>query len=299
MKSDESLFSIPWTVESVRLADYIALTKPRLVFLVLFTAAAGYLMAAPATVPLIGLVHLLVGTALVAGGGSALNQYRERDRDARMQRTADRPLPAMRLAPTEALIFGVGVTLAGLVHLALFTNGLTLFLGIATSAIYVLAYTPLKRTTPWCLAVGAVVGALPPVMGCVAATGRLGLGAVIMFALLYLWQLPHFLAIVCLYRQDYANAQFAITRLTDESGRRTRRHIPTLCLILALVALIPTVAGVTGRAYFIAASVLGLGFMAVSVWDSGHDLIAYARRVFVASLIYLPAVLVAMVLGRV
>ncbi|MBI3872777.1 MAG: protoheme IX farnesyltransferase [candidate division Zixibacteria bacterium] len=299
MKSDESLFSLPWAVETARLADYVALAKPRLVFLVLFTAAAGYLMAAPVAVPLVGLVHLLVGTALVAGGGSALNQYLERDRDARMERTADRPLPAMRLAPTEALIFGVGVTAAGLVHLALFTNALTLLLGIATSAIYVLAYTPLKRTTPWCLAVGAVVGALPPVMGCVAVSGHLGIGAALMFALLYLWQLPHFLAIACLYRQDYANAQFAITRLTDETGRRTRRHIPMLCLILVLVALIPTFVGVTGRGYAIAAVALGLGFLAISVWDAGHDLVAYARRVFVASLIYLPALLVAMVLGRV
>lgn len=301
---DDSLYTIASPVdvsrvEVSRLADYFALTKPRLVSLVLLTTVVGFVVGSGAAVSFVGLLHVLIGTALVAGGGAALNQYLERDADARMRRTAARPLPAARLEPREGLIFGVTVTLAGLVYLWTFAGWLTFAIGAITAATYVLIYTPLKRLTPWCVAAGAVVGALPPVMGWAAAANVLGPGAVALFVIMFVWQLPHFLAIAWIYRSEYANARMAVVRLTDESGEQTTRHIQWLNLSLIPLTLLPSLLGIAGVGYTIVAAVLGLAFAALALRRPTSDMAAYARRIFYASLVYLPILFVVLAVFRV
>lgn len=286
-------------VEVSRLADYLALTKPRLVSLVLLTTAIGFVVGSGAAVSFMGLLHVLIGTALVAGGGAALNQYLERDADARMRRTADRPLPAARLETKEALIFGTLITLGGLAYLYFFSGELTSAVGVVTAATYVLVYTPLKRVTPWCVAAGAVVGALPPVMGVAAASGEITFGAAALFVVMFVWQLPHFLAIAWIYREEYANARMSVVRLTDVPGTRTTRHILVLNLILVPLTLLPSLVGIAGMGYTITAAVLGAAFAATALRRSSADMGAYARRVFYASLIYLPVLFIFMAIFRI
>ena len=285
-------------VEVSRLADYLALTKPRLVSLVLLTTAIGFVVGSGAAVSFMGLLHVLIGTALVAGGGAALNQYLERDADARMRRTANRPLPAARLETKEALIFGTLITLGGLAYLYFFSGELTSAVGVVTAATYVLVYTPLKRVTPWCVAAGAVVGALPPVMGVAAASGEIAFGSAALFVIMFVWQLPHFLAIAWIYREEYANARMSVVRLTDVPGTRTTRHILVLNLILVPLTLLPSLVGIAGPGYTITAAVLGVAFAATALRRSSSDMGAYARRVFYASLIYLPILFIFLAIFR-
>lgn len=303
MKED-SLYTIAAPVEVSRVevsrfADYIALTKPRLVSLVLLTTVIGFVVGSGATVSFMGLLHVLIGTALVAGGGAALNQYLERDADARMRRTAVRPLPAARLEPRQGLIFGIAVTLAGLAYLYAFSTLLAFAVGAITAAIYVLVYTPLKRVTPWCVAAGAVVGALPPVMGWTAASGTITAGAIALFVIMFVWQLPHFLAIAWIYRDEYANARMSVVRLTDVPGTRTTRHILLLNLFLVPLTLLPSLVGIAGVGYTITAAILGAAFVAIALRRSSTDMGAYARRVFYSSLIYLPVLFVFMAIFRI
>jgi len=280
-------------------ADLVALTKPRVVLMVLVTTLMGYDVALTGPADYLRMIHLLIGSLLAAGGTLALNQYRERDLDARMDRTRARPLPAGRLQPLEAWLFGVALTLAGTAYLAALVNPLVALVTLATTILYLFAYTPLKRRTPLCTLVGAVAGALPPVAGWAAARGDVAPGAWVLFAILFLWQLPHTLAIARLYRDDYARAGVRVLSVVDPDGASTGRQVVLACVALVSVSLLPAVAGWTGPIYLAGALVLGLAFSAVGVEQALVPSPRAARHVLLASLIYLPLLLGLMAFDRI
>jgi protoheme IX farnesyltransferase len=282
-----------------RLADFLTLAKPRVVLMVVLTTLVGYYLGAAADVDYLGLIHVLVGTALAAGGTLALNQFLERDVDARMLRTRTRPLPDGRLQPGEAATFGGLVTVAGLTYLLVAAGPAAAAITAATSALYLGVYTPLKRVSPLCTVLGAVPGALPPVAGWVAAGGELGVGAGVLFAILFLWQLPHTLAIARLYREDYARAGIRVLPVVDPDGRSTERQIVTGCLALHAAGLLPTLVGLTGGVYFFGALLLGALFLVIGTAQALRPSAPAARRVVIASVVYLPLLLVLMALDKV
>jgi protoheme IX farnesyltransferase len=237
------------------------------------------------------MVNLIVGTLLAAGGTLALNQYSERHVDALMERTRMRPLPDGRLQPLEALLFGAAITLLGVIYLAAFVGALSAAVTAVTAVLYLFAYTPLKLRTALCTIVGAVPGALPPVTGWVAARDDLSLGAWILFGILFLWQLPHTLAIARLYRDDYARAGVRVLPVVDAEGSTTERQVVTACLALLAVSLLPTLVGLTGGVYFAGAFGLGLVLLALGALQAVAPSPSSARRVLYASLLYLPALL--------
>lgn len=273
------------------LADLVALAKPRVVVMVLVTTAAGYYAGLSGAPEWSRLVHLVLGTLLAAGGTLALNQYWEREVDARMERTRTRPLPDGRLMPLEALLFGAGLTLTGLLYLAAGVSALAAAVTATIVVLYLFAYTPLKLRSPFCTLVGAVPGALPPVTGWVAARDDFGAGAWVLFGILFLWQLPHTLAIARLYQTDYARAGVRLLPVIDGDGRSTERQIVTGCLALLTVSLLPTLVGLAGAVYFAGALLLGLAFLSLGAWQAWAPSVAGARRVLFASLLYLPALL--------
>ncbi len=278
--------------------DLVTLAKPRLVSLILFSTFAGFYSASSDAIGA-ALLHVLMGTALAAGGALALNQYYERDIDARMRRTRNRPLAAGRLEPAEGLALGMAMSIAGILYLALVVNVASALVTAMTVVSYLLLYTPLKRRTPLCTVVGAVPGALPPVTGWVAATGEFGAGAWVLFAILFLWQLPHSLAIARLYREDYARAGLRLLPIVDPKGGSTERQVVMNCLALLPVALLPTVIGLTGTVYFFGSLVLGAGFLWCAIGMAVSRSTAAAGRVLFASFIYLPALLTLMTLDKV
>ena len=280
-------------------ADFVALTKPRVVLMVLVTTLMGYDVALTGPADYLRMIHLLIGSLLAAGGTLALNQYRERDLDARMDRTRARPLPAGRLQPLEAWLFGVALTLVGTAYLAALVNPLVALVTLATTILYLFAYTPLKRRTPLCTLVGAVAGALPPVAGWAAARGDVAPGAWVLFAILFLWQLPHTLAIARLYRDDYARAGVRVLPVVDPDGASTGRQVVLACVALVSVSLLPAVAGWTGPIYLAGALLLGLAFSAVGVEQALVPSPRAARHVLLASLIYLPLLLGLMAFDRI
>jgi protoheme IX farnesyltransferase len=275
-----------------RVADYVELTKPRIAIMVLFTVAAGGFLAAGVSLDASVLVHTLFGTALVAAGASALNQWLERHRDALMRRTENRPLPAGRVQPIEALVFGIALGVAGIIYLAVTLRQpwAALVAGF-TFVSYVFVYTPLKPRTTLNTLVGAVPGALPPVIGWVALQGSLNLEALVLFLFVFLWQLPHFLAIAWIYRRDYAQGGFRMLTVVDPSGRRTGSWMVAYCILLTAVSLAPVVLGMAGRIYLSAALVLGLGFLVCAIGFVQKRSVTRARWVLQASLIYLPVLL--------
>ena len=292
------------------LADYYELTKPRMNFLVVVTTAVGFFLAAGASAPWFGrwfgaagvlLVHALIGTALTAAGASVLNCWAERHHDARMPRTARRPVPAGRVSPRAALAFGLALGVAGVAYLALLVNPLTAGLGLFTLASYVLAYTPLKRATSLCTLVGAVPGAIPPAMGVTAATGAMTPLAWCLFGLLFVWQMPHFYALAVLFKDDYAAGGFRM--LPETAGvRATAVHTLVWAVALLPVSVLPTLLGLAGWGYAVAAVALGAAFLWTTVKlcsarGDGTTVRAEARRVFFASILYLPALLAALMLG--
>jgi protoheme IX farnesyltransferase len=281
-----------------RVGDYLELTKPRITTLVVVTTWAGYHLGRTGPVDAMLLAHTLVGTALVCGGTSALNQVWERDRDARMNRTRNRPLPAERLMPLEALLFGVGLSLVGLLQLAIFVNPLSAAVAAATLVLYLFAYTPLKPRTWACTMVGAVPGALPPVIGWAAVRGSLDGGAWALFAILFIWQLPHFYAIAWMYREDYERGGFPMIGVVDPTGRRTALEIGSWSAALLPASLLPALLGLAGPLYMAGALVLGLAFMALAVAMALRCTKPLARRVFLGSIIYLPALLALLVLDK-
>jgi protoheme IX farnesyltransferase len=280
-------------------ADLLALTKPRVVLMVLVTTVVGYYVGLTGAPDYVRLVHLLIGTMLAAGGTLALNQYWERDVDARMNRTRVRPLPEGRLSPLEALVFATAVTVAGLGYLGAFVGGLALLVTAATTVLYLFAYTPLKLRTPLCTIIGAVPGALPPVTGWVASREGFGLGAWVLFGILFLWQLPHTLAIARLYRDDYARAGVRLLPVVDVDGTSTERQIVTGCLALLAVSLLPTLIGLAGPFYFVGAFVLGAAFVALGARQALSPSQGSARRVLYASLLYLPILLALLAFDKV
>ena len=280
------------------LADFLALTKPRLNLLVLLTTVAGLYLAAPDGVAPLTLLHTLIGTALVAGGASALNQVWERDTDGLMRRTRTRPVPDGRLQPADAARFGIILSIAGLAQLAAGVNVLSAVVAAVTLASYVLLYTPLKRRTWLSTLVGAFPGALPPVIGWAAATGDISAAAVTLFAIVFLWQMPHFLAIAWLYREDYARAGLPLLPVVEPDGRSTGRQAVAYAAALLPVSVAPAFFGLGGPVYIAAALTLGAVLLGLSALFARERSTESARRLFFASIIYLPILWTVLVADR-
>jgi protoheme IX farnesyltransferase len=282
-----------------RLADYVALAKPRVAVLVLFVVAAGVLLAAGNDLQPLVLLHTLVGTALVAAGASALNQWIERHSDACMSRTENRPLPSGRLLPGEVLVLGLVLGAAGLSYLALALPrpGAALVAGL-TFVSYVGIYTPLKRVTPLNTLVGAVPGALPPLIGWCAVRGDVPFEAVLLFVLLFLWQIPHFLAIAWMYREQYARAGLVMLPVVDRGGERTSQQMIAYCLALLAVSLVPTLIGAAGVFYLAGAVLLGLAFLGSTLAFQRRRSLRQARLVLRTSLVYLPGLFALLLMDR-
>ncbi len=289
MSSVRSL-AAPASAPRGRLADYASLGKPRITSLVLVTTLLGYLLAERASDPL-RLLFTLCGTGLVAAGAAAFNQIWERDDDAKMRRTADRPLPAGRIEVLPAAALAFAASLAGLATLALGANLLAAGLAAATLVLYVLLYTPLKSVTSLSTVIGAVPGALPPVIGWAAAAGRIDPGAAVLFAVLFLWQMPHFLAIAWLYREDYARAGFPLLPVLEPDGASSGRQAVLYAVTLVPVSLALTAMHLTGPVYFAGAAACGLLFVAAAAAFAARRTPARAWRLFFVSILYLPALL--------
>jgi len=284
-------------VQHSRAKDFISLTKPEVLFLVLITTGLGCVMASE-SLNLIVLFHALIGTALVASGTAALNHYLEREHDARMHRTARRPLPSGRLKPQEVLRFGIGLSLAGTAYLALTLNLLTSLIGLAALLSYLLLYTPLKRRSRLCTLVGAFPGAAPVLMGWSAVRGDLAPEAWVLYAILFLWQFPHFLAIGWMYREDYARAGMLMIPEEDRSGRVTFGLIRLTAQALVVVSFLPTVMGMAGRVYLCSAFLLGLGLLYVVNRAAAAASGAAAKHLLHATVIYLPLLFLFLVVYR-
>lgn len=281
------------------LAVFAELTKARLTSLVLLSTLVGFCLGWQGRMDYLLMLHTLLGTALLAAGAAALNQLLERDRDAKMQRTAHRPLPSGRLQPDTVLIFGGVSGAAGLVYLALAVNLLTSLLGALTLVSYLFLYTPLKPLTPLNTVVGAIPGALPPLMGWVAARGEITAAGWSLFAIQFFWQLPHFLAIAWLYREDYARAGFAMLPVVEPTGRQTAAHAVCHALGLLPVSMCPALFGLTGMLYLAGALLLGVAFLGCALQFARQRSERSARRLFFASVLYLPLLLGLMVADKV
>jgi protoheme IX farnesyltransferase len=279
-------------------ADYMTLTKPGISLMTAITALAGYLLGARGKAEGASVLSLAIGTLLVSGGACALNMWKERDIDGRMRRTETRPLPARRLTPGEGLFFGAVLSLAGLACLAFYVNLLTAGLAGATLAVYIYLYTPLKTRSPFSTGVGAVSGALPPVMGWAAATGRVGWEALALFAVLFFWQFPHFYALAWMYRDDYARAGFPLLPVVEPDGDSTARKMVTHSFALLTVSLLPAFFGMTGRLYPAAVVGLGAALTALASLFFVSRTRPAARRVFLGSVMYLPILLAILLLDR-
>ncbi|HEV8432581.1 MAG TPA: heme o synthase [Thermoanaerobaculia bacterium] len=276
--------------------DYLELSKSRIVLMVLITTAAGYLVAAK-PIDAILLLNTLLGTALVAAGTNALNQYVEREHDAKMRRTHLRPLPDGRITPRAALTFSVLIAIAGTLYLGFLVNWLTAFLGAFTLTSYIFVYTPLKRISTACTIIGAVPGAIPPLMGWTAATNHLALGGWIAFAILFFWQLPHFMAISWIYREDYGRAGFVMTSVRDGKGTATARQAIYYSLALLAVSVIPTFTGMAGVAFLIGAVLLGAAITAASVRFFFERNNKTAMKLFMTSNLYLVVMMLLFVIS--
>jgi len=274
-----------------RAAAYLELTKPRITFLIVLTSAAGFCLGSRGAVNYLTFTHAMIGIALLSSGIATLNQFMERDLDGLMRRTESRPLPSGRLFPFEALWFGVVLTVGAELYLALSVNVLTAVMGITVIVGYLFLYTPLKTRTSLSTAVGAFPGAMPPLMGWTAARGEIDVAAWVLFAILFLWQLPHTLAIARLYREDYARAGVRVLAVMDPDGAATGRQIVLASVGLLAVSVLPAVMGWTGAVYLVGAVILGLAFVAVGAGQAWEPSALAARRVVLASILYLPLLL--------
>jgi protoheme IX farnesyltransferase len=281
-----------------RAGAYVELTKPRITSLIVLTSAAGFVLGSVGGVNYVQLAHAMIGIALLSSGIGTLNQFMERDLDGLMRRTADRPLPSRRLFPFEALWFGLTLTMLAEGYLALFVNVLTALLGLTVIAGYLFVYTPLKTRTTLSTALGAFPGAMPPLMGWTAARGQLDVAAWVLFAILFLWQFPHFLAIAWMYREDYGRAGIRMLPVVEPDGRVTGQQIIVYALMLVPVSLLPAILGISGRTYLFAALVLSLLFLASSIRAALSKSNQHARQLLLASVLYLPLLFGVMVLNR-
>jgi heme o synthase len=282
--------------------DYIALTKPRITWLILMSAAVGYFFGlhgvAFGQINWWTMFHTLLGTGLIASGTAALNQWYEREADRHMRRTSDRPIPAGRLTAGRALAFGIALSVAGFAELAFFVNLLSGTLGAVTLASYLFLYTPLKQRSWLSTTVGAFPGAMPPMIGFAAASGHLTAEAWVLFAILFLWQFPHFYAIAWMYREDYARAGIRMLPVVEPDGQRTANQIVLYGMLLVPVSLIPGFLGMSGKIYIFGAFALGLWFLYSGVRVAVDRTILRARSVLMASVIYLPLLYGLMLLDR-
>jgi len=285
--------------EPARVADFLTLTKPRVVLMILVTTLVGFYLGEGSLADPWPLLALLAGTALAAGGTLALNQYLERDVDACMARTCQRPLPSGRMRPGEALLFGAALVLGGLTILGAVVGGTACLVTAFIAGSYLFAYTPLKRRSPLCILVGAVPGALPPVTGWVAARGDLGTGAWVLFGLLFLWQLPHTLAIATLHRRDYAQAGLKLSAPGDVDGGTTGRRAVADCVALLLMGIVPALCGMAGPLYLTGAVVLGAVLVSCAMGLAETRSLADARRLLFGTIVYLPALLTLLALDRI
>jgi protoheme IX farnesyltransferase len=281
-----------------RASDFLTLAKPRVNLLVVASAMAGYYMGAGPDSQLGTLASVVIGTGLVAGGAAALNQVAERETDGLMRRTRLRPLPDGRLQPTEALFFAVALVALGLAGLAVGTNLLAAGVALVTAVFYAFLYTPLKRRTSFATVVGAVPGALPPLIGWAAARGALDAGAWTLFAIVFLWQLPHFLAIAWMYREDYERGGFPMLPVVEPDGRSTGRQALLYAAALVPASLAPTVLGMAGTTYFAGALALGVAFFALTARFAVRRSVHAARLLFLGSVLYLPVIWILMIANR-
>jgi len=270
---------------------YIALTKPDVSLLVLMTTAAGYYMGVRGPVGWLHMIHVVFGTLLIAGGTAALNHYVERDSDRYMRRTASRPLPSGVLQPPQALAFGMALSVGGAIDLFFTAGALASGLGVATCLSYLLAYTPLKKRTVWATFVGAFPGAIPPMIGWVAATGSLGRGAWLLSGILFVWQFPHFHAISWMYREDYARAGIVMLPVVDRDGTRTFRQIIFYAAALLGISLLPAVLGLAGVIYFFGALVICTGLVQVCLWAASTKTNVRAKWLMHATVMHIPLLL--------
>jgi heme o synthase len=279
-------------------ADYVELVKPRITSMVMLTALVGFVMGSRGALDLGRLASMLVGTGLVAAGASTLNMLLERRTDALMRRTQNRPLPAGRLRPLEALAWGAILTVSGIAFLAWRSGPLPTLVALVTWASYLFLYTPLKTRTSLSTVVGALPGALPPVIGWAAARGHIDAGAFVLFAILFLWQIPHFLAIAWIYREDYARGGLPMLPVVDPAGLVTGRQAVANTLALSIVSLAPAFGGMAGSIYLAGALALGVMFTAAAVWAAVKRTPAAARGLFLASLAYLSILCTLLIVDR-
>jgi protoheme IX farnesyltransferase len=298
MKVSAEVFDANAVMEKSWTAVFADLVKARLTLLVLLTTLVGFYLGELGAINYFLMFHTLFGTALVAAGAAALNQLLEREYDAKMRRTASRPLPSGRMQPATVAIFGGLCSVAGLVYLALAVNLLTSVLGAVTLISYLFIYTPLKRVTWANTLVGAIPGALPPLMGWTASRNELGGEGWALFAILAFWQLPHFFAIAWLYRDEYAKAGFVMLPNIDPGGSRTAQQSVSNTIALIFASLCPFALGMSGKVYLTAALVLGAGFLICAIQFSRQMTLPRAKQLFFASIIYLPLLLVAMVCDK-
>ena len=294
MRVDEAEMAIRYG----QIGDYLALTKPRVTSLVLLTTLAGFYMGSESGLASLTLLHAMLGTAMVAGGASALNQYVERHHDARMFRTRERPLPSQRLTEREGLAFSVAISVSGTLYLALLTNPVTGLLAGTTVLLYAFVYTPLKRRTALATIVGAVPGAAPPVLGWTAAGGTLDGMAGALFMIVFLWQLPHFLAIAWIHDEDYLRGGFPHLTVTHAGADGASRQIVLYCCTLLPISVLPATLGMTGSTYLFGALVCGLVYLGYGTAAAIVRTPVAARRLLRASVVYLPLLLLLMVMDK-
>jgi heme o synthase len=278
--------------------DFVILTKPRITLMVVATTLVGFYLAAPESVPVVLLIDSLLGTGLVASGASALNMVLEWEPDSRMKRTERRPIPSGRLSVLQGILFGSFLCFSGVLYLWFVVNPLTSGLAAITALLYLFAYTPLKKRTSLCTVVGAIPGAIPPMMGWTAIRNSLDFEAWWLFAILFLWQLPHFLAIAWLYREDYERGGFPMLPVLDKNGYRTSRQIILETIALLLITLLPVATGALERFYLIGALLLGLIFVYMGIHLARTKSAYSARRLLLTSVVYLPCLMVLMMLAK-
>jgi len=299
MKATAQAITQSALVEKSVFGVFSELVKARLTALVLITTLVGFYSGSGAQMDYWKLIHAMLGTALVACGASALNQLLEREQDAKMRRTENRPLPSGKMQPDTVLLLGAALAAGGLLYLAFAVNLLTSFLGAVTLGSYLFIYTPLKRVTTLNTLIGAVPGAIPPLMGWTGATGHVSAAGWSLFAILFLWQLPHFMAIAWLYREDYARGGFKMLPIVDPDGSKTAAQAICHSLGLIPVSLFPSLLGVAGVIYFGGAILLGLAFLFFAIEFSRKLTAERARYLFIASIVYLPLLLGLLVLDKV
>jgi heme o synthase len=277
---------------------YVVLTKPDVTFLVLITTLAGFYLGSSGSIEWSVMLSTVCATMLVAGGTAALNQYVERESDALMRRTAARPLPTGQLRPRDVLLFGIILIVAGAAWLAFAANTLAALVALTTTVLYLGLYTPLKKRTPLSTAVGAIPGALPPLIGWAAAHGSLSLGGWILFAILFFWQFPHFMSIAWMYREDYARAGIKMLPVVDKKGDSTFRQIVCCSAILVWVSALPSVVGMAGIHYFFLALILGMLLLQVGLWANRSRSNARAKWLMHATVAHIPLLLICLVLDK-